>query len=172
MTGTVPPVEAPAGPLIPALPRELLWGVKRSFRDYVLALADGAEQLLPGAGRIEGGAFAFDTDTGSEWDAAAQRGTLRFHGSVLFSGYRDMLYVRVRDPWITIDAGGAVLSIMHPAFLERTAERLVLAELADIRLDPNRNWRAVPRLLASGIHTFDEVYPPGTELDPVTLVTG
>lgn len=152
----------------------LSWGVKASFRGYVLALSDGAVVLTDRYTSHDGTAFVFEAAPGEP--AGAGDGApclLRFRGGVEFSGHRGILMVRIRDPWLHLAGGRGRLSIMHPAYREPTPERVDLAELHDLRAESEDDtvvwWTATPRLRPTGVRTFGETYAAGTALDPLTF---
>lgn len=150
----------------------LRWGIKQSFREYVLAMSDGSESLSPEVTKDEHGNYLFKADPDATSDASSGD-ALKFQGSVLLSGYRGMLLVRVRDPWIEETNGSVRLTVMHPAYREKTTERLALAELVEVgtkEIDGAHYRTLASRLLPSGMRTFDDVYKVGTELDDVTVV--
>lgn len=156
----------------PGAPAELRWGIKESFREYVLALNDGSESLSSDVTKDEHGNYLFRADPDGACDATTG-GPLKFQGSVLLSGYRGMLIVRVRDPWIEATSGGMRLTVMHPSYREKTTERLALAELVEAgtkEIDGVRYRTLASRLLSFGVRTFNDVYQVGTELDDVTVV--
>lgn len=172
MTSKAEPLRLKHFAAIPGPHKALRWGIKRSFRDYVLALNDGLESLSSQVTRDERGNFSFEADPNGTSKATNDE-PLKFQGSVVLSGYRGMLLVRVRDPWIEVTNSGMQLTVMHPAYPEKTPERLALAELVEIGTrEINGSYFSTlgARLLAPGVRTFDDVYKVGTELDDVTVV--
>jgi hypothetical protein len=172
LTSKAEPVRPKHFAAIPGPHKALRWGIKQSFRDYVLALNDGSENLSSQVTRDERGNFSFEADPNGTSKATNDE-PMKFQGSVVLSGYRGMLLVRVRDPWIEVTNSGMQLTVMHPAYREKTTERLALAELVEVgtrEVEGSYYSTLGSRLLAPGVRTFDDVYKVGTELDDLTVV--
>ena len=152
-----------------APPLRLKWGIKQSFREYVRAISDARLEVdsLPSESWEQEFAFA-----AAEQPGTLESGSLSFSGEVFLSGYRGMLAVRVRDPRIVQTGADLVLDIMHPDFRDATTERLpvaLLGSFAPAQDDDQQSFAAQATLLASATRVFDDIYAPGTELDPVTI---
>ncbi|MER7684886.1 HtaA domain-containing protein [Streptomyces sp. NPDC097610] len=151
----------------------LTWGVKGGFREYVATVPDGSESTAEGVRTDESGAFVFDLDDATGFDSASGHGTLKFRGSVLFSAYRGILLVRVRDPWITLGVNGGTVSIMHPAYRDPTSERREIGvfDAARREMSPDTlSWCVdTPRMTYDGTQTFGDVYPVDTPFDSIAI---
>ncbi|MFF4966185.1 HtaA domain-containing protein [Streptomyces sp. NPDC001037] len=152
---------------------QLAWGVKGGFREYVAAVSDGAESTADGVRTDESGAFVFKLDEVTGFDNASGHGMLKFSGSVVFSAYRGILLVRIRDPWITLDKKGGTISIMHPAYRDATGERsrIGVFDAARCELAPDTVTWAIdaPRMIYDVTRTFGDVYSADTPFDPIVL---
>ncbi|MFF8316495.1 HtaA domain-containing protein [Streptomyces bobili] len=151
----------------------LVWGVKSGFRAYVAGVTDGGESVADGARTDEGGAFVFSLDDATDFDSVSGNGTLKFRGSVVFSAYRGILLVRVRDLWITLDGDGGKVSIMHPAFREATSERREIGAFDAVRREATPGavtWSIdVPRMTYDGTQAFGDVYQVDAAFDPIVI---
>ena len=78
----------------------LVWGVRRSFVDYVYGTGGGVE-IGEGAGTIGTGEYYFKLADASGFDAGTGRGTVRFRGSVRFHGHHGLMSVEIADPSVS-----------------------------------------------------------------------
>ncbi|MFJ3780007.1 HtaA domain-containing protein [Streptomyces sp. NPDC090075] len=151
----------------------LTWGVKEGFREYVASVTDGTESTADGVYTDESGSFVFGLDDATGVDSTSGHGTLKFRGSVVFSAYRGILLVRVRDPWITLDEDGGTISIMHPAFREVTSERRGIGVFDTVRREATPGsvaWTIdLPRMTYDGTHVFGGVYPVDAPFAPIVI---
>jgi len=145
----------------------LRWGVKESFRHYVLS--SGGRIDLAGLAAEEGEEFLFpleSVDENSDGDRV-----LRFAGQVGFHAHGGGLDLRLRDPWIhqladetwlTVEVGG-----------DGKEGRTLLAEIGSripVASAGMLIWREAPSWLAlEGTPVFDSIYPPYEVLSPVTF---
>ncbi|MFJ8001264.1 HtaA domain-containing protein [Streptomyces sp. NPDC096310] len=154
---------------------QLVWGVKSGFRAYVAGVTDGTESVADGVRTDESGAFVFSLDDATDFDSVSGHGTLKFRGSVVFSAYRGILLVRVRDLWITLDGDGdgGTVSIMHPAFREATSQRREIGRFDAVRREATPGavtWSIdVPRMTYDGTRAFGDVYPVDAPFDPIVI---
>ncbi|MFT4081143.1 MAG: HtaA domain-containing protein [Nocardioides sp.] len=148
----------------------LHWGIKDSFLDYVASTRDGQCTVGGGASPSPSGVFLFEPDrlARSAWPER------RFTGEVRFEAHGGMLFVRVVDPWISVEDGQGVLSVLDPDSPDAQA-RLTLATFAlDVALiDPEQPWAVSDvRLAAAGTSIFDDVYPEREPFAPLLVVPG
>ena len=136
------------------------WGVKQSFRAYVEG-SGGSIALDGGAGRAADGTFMFEAmaDSDLALDDGALSGTGRFTGKLVFQAHGGLLSVTLTDPWVEPAGDGWVLSIAETA-----TRRTAIAKLDAIQ---DGALSAVTTL--DGMMILGDHYPPGTQLDRVTL---
>ncbi|KRB78092.1 hypothetical protein ASE01_08000 [Nocardioides sp. Root190] len=167
----------------------LTWGVKQSFRDYVVGpIAHGSVTVEDGAVRNQDGTFTFAVAGG--WsDPAAGTAEVQLDGSVTFAGhdgpptcapeYSPCLQLTVSDPVLRLDDDGAVL-VADVTSKDEASHQLVEypgVELADV--DAATGWKLVgdritagplpATLTSSGAGAFAGFYAAGTQLDPISL---
>ncbi|EHN73427.1 membrane protein, partial [Streptomyces coelicoflavus ZG0656] len=154
------------------------WGVKESFRSYVVGnIAKGRVTVSGGAVQAAGnGAFTFKDATGT-YDTDADRLTATFQGAVNFKGHESGgtygLDLTLSNLKATLDGGTGTLTADVNSLGTRT-EGVVLADLeaksGDLKAD--RNVITVDGIAATvtdaGAKVFGN-YPAGTALDPVGL---
>ncbi|MFC9466829.1 HtaA domain-containing protein [Streptomyces coelicoflavus] len=154
------------------------WGVKESFRSYVVgSIAKGEVTVSGGAVQAAGnGAFTFKDATGT-YDTDADRLTAAFKGAVTFKGHQSGgtygLDLTLSNLKATLDGGTGSLTADVNSLGERT-EGVVLADLeaksGDLKAD--KNVITVDGIAATVTDAGAEVfgnYPAGTALDPVGL---
>ncbi|NEA48578.1 hypothetical protein G3I35_20485, partial [Streptomyces sp. SID10815] len=160
----------------------LTWGVKESFRAYVVGpIAKGAVTASGGAAQAAGnGAFTFTGATGT-YDTEAGKLTAAVKGAVNFKGHKgegakggyglDLTLGNVRAAL----SGGTGALTADVTSLGVTSKAVVLADLKApsggltakddvITLDKVR-----ATLTGAGAKAFSGFYPKGTALDPVSL---
>ncbi|MFH8708367.1 HtaA domain-containing protein [Streptomyces rubrogriseus] len=154
------------------------WGVKESFRAYVVGnIAKGRVTVSGGATQAAGnGAFTFKDATGT-YDTDADRLTATFKGAVNFKGHESGgtygLDLTLSNLKATLDGGTGKLTADVDSLGTRT-EGVVLADLeaksGDLKAD--KNVITVDGIAATvtdaGAKVFGN-YPAGTALDPVGL---
>ncbi|MFF0164933.1 HtaA domain-containing protein [Streptomyces prasinus] len=155
------------------------WGVKESFRTYVVGpIAKGEVTASDGASQASGnGAFTF-TDASGTYDTDAGTLDTSFEGAVNFKGHeKDGAYsldLTLSDLKATLDGGTGELSAdvdklgeqsqdVVLATLEATSSALT-AEDDVITVDG-----VAATLTEAGAKAFGDFYTAGTALDPVTL---
>ncbi|MCW4385422.1 HtaA domain-containing protein [Salinibacterium sp. SYSU T00001] len=144
----------------------LAWGVKASFVRYV-TMGGGEVRVSPAAASVDGLVFFPLLDQG-DFELATARGTLRFGGSVRFTGHFGALDLMLAEPWLESDERGAVVSVdtgatgRVPLVALGPAETGVEGELIV--------WRDIEtRMLPEAGPLFNGVYGAGEPFDPATL---
>ncbi|MDO8185682.1 HtaA domain-containing protein [Conexibacter sp. JD483] len=155
------------------------WGVKTSFRNYIVGpIAHGAIELGDGATRNADGTFHWPI-AGGEYDPDTRSVVVRFGGSVHFSGHDGELNMRVWNPRVEITPDGADLYaevISKPNSPDAPTKAFPNTRLA--RLDPagiepdvaggTTTWPALPATLTpDGVEPFAGFYGADTVLDAV-----
>ncbi|MFF4897204.1 HtaA domain-containing protein [Streptomyces sp. NPDC001068] len=157
----------------------LTWGVKESFRTYVVGgVAQGRITASDGATQAAGnGAFTFADATGS-YDTDAGTLSAAFEGAVNFKGHEsngtyglDLTLSNVRA---TVDGGRGELTA-DVTSLGTTTKNVELADLdaGSADLTPEDDVIGLDDVAATlteaGAKAFGGYYTAGTELDPVDL---
>jgi hypothetical protein len=139
----------------------LRWGVKQSFREYVRAIDDGSEDTSAPA-YMQNGEFCFPQSEGD--------GGLCFTGRATLSAYRGMLGVTIIDPRIEAYNNALVLSIVEPTSRSVPPSRRIVCTLTPRESTAADEQILDAHLTDAGTVLFDDVYQPGTRMDPVTVV--
>lgn len=150
----------------------LHWGIKASFMDYIASMPDSRASAVDGATPSAGNLLVWEPAglPAPEPDDADL--LLAFRGEVRLSGHGGLLSVRVADPWITTRGGETVLTILDPSRAD-PARRLPLARLT-LETRPAsgslRIWMSKDvRLAEEGTALFNDVYPPGEQMEPLAI---
>jgi len=155
------------------------WGVKQSFRTYVVdGVAKGAITTSGGATQAaDNGVFTF-VDGSGEYDTDAETLSAAFAGAVNFKGHEDNgtygLDLTLSDLKATIDNGAGELTADVDS-LGETSDDVVLADLTTDATDLTAVNEVITlsdvtaKLTAAGAKAFGDFYETGTELDPVDL---
>jgi hypothetical protein len=180
----VPPVSGP----VSVTGGGLDWGVKASFRSYILGpIAGGSYTTAVGATKNGDGTIHFPV-TGGRHDDADGTTTATLGGSVTFIGHDDAygagsgpaLVVTIANPKVVIDGDHGTL-IADVSSKPNVAGAAVVSypgvELADLAVPAASTstadglaWTTIPSTLtAAGVAPFASFYAAGTVLDPLTL---
>lgn len=147
---------------------ELRWGIKRSFRAYIEA-AGGVTRVDAGASEDEHGRIVFP-QVGVDQDGSSR--VIRFGGGAVLEAHGGLLSLSLREPWLEIDNEGATLTVVHPAFRGPSDRRLPMCRLEGLVPRADGEELAIDEapatLLIDATGTFDNLYPPGAEFDPVS----
>lgn len=155
------------------------WGVKQSFRAYVVGpVAKGQVTASDGATQAAGnGAFTFTGATGT-YDTDADTLKAGFAGAVNFKGHEENgeygLDLTLTDLKATLTDGTGELSADVTSLGERSQD-VVLAELKAKSPDLTAQNDVITvndvaaTLTEAGAKAFGDFYPAGTALDPVAL---
>lgn len=147
----------------PGTARGLRWGIKASFLTYVTGMPDSAMSVTDGAVDTPEG-FVFPVADASGFDPVKGLGQLAFGGDVRMRGHGGMLAVRVADPMIAVTAEGARLTVT-----DVTGKSLHIANLGTPRRAAGGGLEIPAQLAAEAVSYFNDVYPEGTDLDPLTI---
>ncbi|EDY43840.2 HtaA domain-containing protein, partial [Streptomyces sp. SPB074] len=169
-----------AAPTIKLKDGTLDWGVKESFRKYLLSpVAHG--KITPGDGATQAdgnGPFTFTGGTGT-YDTATHGTHTALNGSVRFEGHEGVLDIELSDLQVTTTTtgGGITADVTTVADGKTTTDQDVL--LAELSLDGVRPGQGaggamvfadIPATLtAGGAKAFQGFYQAGTALDAATL---
>ena len=158
---------------------KLNWGVKESFRSYVVgSVANGKITTSDGATQATGnGVFTFTDATGT-YDTDADTLSAAFEGAVNFKGHEDNgtygLDLTFTDLKATLDNGSGELTADVTSLGEKS-EDVVLADLKAGSTDLTAKNDVITlddvtaTLTAAGAKAFGGFYQTGAELDPLDL---
>ncbi|WOX09261.1 HtaA domain-containing protein [Streptomyces sp. N50] len=158
---------------------KLDWGVKESFRSYVVgSVANGKITASDGATQAAGnGVFTFTDATGT-YDTDADTLSAAFEGAVNFKGHEDNgtygLDLTFTDLKATLDNGSGELTADVTSLGEKS-EDVVLADLKAGSTDLTAKNDVITlddvtaTLTAAGAKAFGGFYQTGAELDPLDL---
>ncbi|MGW6600046.1 HtaA domain-containing protein [Streptomyces sp. NPDC055036] len=181
-TASEAPLRAEDGAIVDGT---LDWGVKESFRSYVVdKIARGKVELSDGAAKSGATAYRFPRGTG-DFDATARTLSASFGGTVRFLGHQDedgeyVLDLRLSGLQVVVkDGKGTLVADVSTKDQETrkvaTYQDLTLATLdipaaGPVAKDGVVTLSAVPATLtADGTKAFGGMYQEGTELDRLTL---
>ncbi|MFB7947931.1 HtaA domain-containing protein [Kitasatospora phosalacinea] len=156
------------------------WGVRRTFRDYVTgSIARGSWQLADGA--ADGGAFFRWTPARGTWDQATRTLDAAFTGSVRFTGLREGdtpgLDLTLADPRLTATGAAGHLTVdvsgRTPDGATRAPAPVEIATFDASALTTGNDLLTATdlplTLTPAGASAFGNLYPAGTEMDPLTV---
>ncbi|MFE6942802.1 HtaA domain-containing protein [Streptomyces chartreusis] len=158
------------------------WGVKQSFRSYVVGgVAKGEITTSGGASQAaDNGVFTF-TDATGEYDTDADTLSADFKGAVTFKGHKGQgeeggygLDLTLTGLRVTLEEGVGELTADVTSLGEKT-EDVVLADLKADESDLAAQDDVITAddvtatLTEAGAKAFGGFYTAGTELDPVDL---
>ncbi|MBN0039202.1 HtaA domain-containing protein [Cellulosimicrobium cellulans] len=175
-------VKVTAKPSVPTTAGSLTWGVKESFRRYIVGpVADGGASASSGAAVVDG-LFRFGQAEGGTWTAASGRGSVKYSGTVRFTGHSGALDLALTNPVVDVTGPGAgrlLVDARSTGLDGSTFDRkgVVFATLAlgapTTSADGAVTYtKAAATLTADGSLAFSGFYPAGTVLDPVTFTVG
>lgn len=156
------------------------WGVKESFRKYLLSpVAKGA--ITPGDGATQAddnGPFTFTGGTGT-YDTGSHGTHTAFHGSVRFEGHEGVLDIKLSDLQVTTTTTGGGISADVTTVKDgkpTTDQDVVIADLSLDGIRPGTGaggamvFEDIPATLtADGAKAFQGFYQAGAALDAATL---
>ena len=175
-------VTVTAKPSVPTTAGSLTWGVKESFRSYIVGpVAAGGASASSGAAVVDG-LFRFGQADGGTWTAASGRGSVKYSGTVRFTGHSGALDLALTNPVVDVTGPGAgrlLVDARSTGLDGSTFDRqgVVFATLAlgapTTGADGAVTYpKAAATLTADGSLAFSGFYPAGTALDPVTFTVG
>lgn len=150
------------------------WGVKKSFQSYITgSIAKGA-WTLDGVG-YDNSRFQF-TGNGGDVDTAARSGSIRYGGSMHFTGHNGVLDLTIANLEVRFNGtSGQLIADVRSSNMEGERKdfgRTVLGDMSFSQLDVSDSavdGEATVTLTAAGNDAFANFYEPGTTLDPLSL---
>lgn len=159
------------------------WGIKTSFRNYVLnnPAANGSITPSEGATTNEDGSFDYQPGSGSYTPGGAVDAT--FGGQVFFTGHEGILKFTLADPRVSFNGDSGVLyaDVVSSAPFgpnagqETSYPNVDFATLDLTGITPTDDGSTlsasgIPATLTeNGAETFVGFYPAGTALDPISF---
>ncbi|WP_188511583.1 HtaA domain-containing protein [Conyzicola nivalis] len=146
------------------------WGVKKSFRDYILSPT--AHGTITTAGVTDnGGSYSFPATTGGSYDATTGVGASFYTGSVHFSGHDGVLDIEFGNPSVRLTSATAgTLSVSVGGGAPVAIANLDLGSATTSSTATSKSFVAAPATLtAAGATAFGGFYLAGTSLDPVSF---
>lgn len=157
------------------------WGVKASFRSYVVGpIAHGAIAVSGGATVNADGTYHFPVKGGVH-DPVTGATVVELAGAVHFTGHAGQLDLKIANPRIELTADGSFLyaDVASKTSLEATEitpfpnvqiSSIDLADKTPAVAGGKTTWTALPQALtAAGAPAFAGFYASGTALDPVSF---
>jgi hypothetical protein len=167
---TTPTTPTPE-PTVPApTTAGLDWGVKKSFRDYIVSpIAHGT--ITTTGVTDNGGVYTFPARTGGSYNAATGVGTALYTGSVHFTGHDGVLDVDFANPSIRVTSPTTgTLAVNVDGKDPVVIATLDLASATTTSTAGSTSFAGTPATLtAAGAAAFGGFYPAGTSLDPVSF---
>jgi hypothetical protein len=148
--------------------KKLTWGVKASFRGYVEA-AGGTIKVSDGASQNDEGAIVFTAMPGGDLNIAMDgtaTGAMRFQGSVNFQAHGGMLNSTLAEIGVEAEDGELFITVLEAPMNEG---RCAVAKLTLLEAGDDGAVCLKSEITMDGMYQIADNYPPGTELDPVTL---
>lgn len=157
------------------------WGIKTSFRNYVLGPAAGSITPSDGATANADGSFDYQPGSGTYAPGAAIDAT--FGGQVFFTGHDGILKFTLTDPQVSYDgaAGTLYADVVSSAPFGPDAGKetsypnvdFATLDLSGVTLTDDGSSLSVTGIPATltehGAEAFAGFYPPGTALDPISF---
>ncbi len=175
-----------SSPTVEAAPQNITggyldWGVKASFRNYILfGPAAGSITLSQGALQNGDGTFRFPAVATGSYDSDTDTTTSSYSGKVFFTGHSGALEMEVTDIRVQITGTTGLLIAdvvsrgLAPPGLPVAYPDVEFAALDLTSVPPNEtgtsvSWTNMPSILtAAGVPAFADFYAEGTALDPVS----
>lgn len=131
---------------------ELVWGFKKSWRDYVANVAQGATHHSGHATIDEAGLFHFPLAAGSTYDPATGTGVLKYEGRIRFQSALHEFDIVLQNPHVTITAPSA------PGILSaELSTTTTVGDLTVSRVDVARIALTEPTVVSSAIGSVSAV---------------
>jgi hypothetical protein len=157
--------------VLPA-PGSLTWGVKASFRSYVLGdIAHGTITSAGGASPVSGG-YSFPQSSSDV--SSSGLGAVAYRGNVTFTGHAGALNLRVADPIVRLTSStSAVLSVSTAGGRVDLATVDLARAIRSFGTGGAVTYVGAPATLtAAGAASFAGFYGAGEALDPVSFTIG
>ncbi|WP_431279094.1 HtaA domain-containing protein [Leifsonia poae] len=153
----------------------LAWGVKSSFRNYISGGIANGSWTLAGV-TYANGAYSWSSGKGS-YNTTADKGTIRFPGSVSFTGHEGVLNLAISNIALRISSAtsATIVADVHSTDMSGTPSDFKGVSFATVALSGGssgstlRASGAPVTLTADGAKAFAGFYNAGDALDPVSF---
>ncbi len=181
VTLTVTGTDAGTGPgaAKPTVAGSLSWGVKDSWRSYIIGPIASGWVAVSGGASAGGSTYTFPQGDGATWTADAGAGSAPYRGAVQFYGHAGILNLTFSNPQITIDSPShASLSFSVNGSGSIGIGSVDLSHAAKRNLDGGVGYSNAPvSLTGAGVGVFSSslsagAYPAGEAMDPVSFTIG
>ncbi|MEU7646040.1 HtaA domain-containing protein [Streptomyces huasconensis] len=151
------------------------WGLKESFRKYVVGMAHGTIEATDGAKQAAAnGVFTFTGGTGT-YDTGTHATATAFKGAVRFASTAHRFDIKIAD--VKVRTEGKTGAIQADVTLNGTTQNdidLAALDLSAVRPGQGEGgamtFKDIPATLtADGAKAFNGMYQAGDKLDPATL---
>lgn len=155
----------------------LRWGVKSSFRDYVIGPIAKGSITTSGGAVADGAGYQFGQSRTTA-DPPAAAGNTSYSGAVRFAGHHGALDLTFRSPILRITGRSTAVLSLEVSGFGRLNVASVALNAATRQVGPaSVAYSGAPTTLtAAGSKVFSYVgssfYPPGTAMDPLTFRIG
>lgn len=162
----------------------LNWGVLERFRNYVLNKTGDGQIRATKPASFNGKTFTFPQVVGGKWNASAEQGSAAYAGTMRFTGHNGGLDLNLSNPVISVkDSKRAELSVTTVSVDRWTgAVKQSVDVIASIDLSSGSRkvgaggsvrWTGAQATLTHDGHkVFQEIYPVGEILDPISFTVG
>ncbi|WP_411699034.1 HtaA domain-containing protein [Conyzicola sp.] len=146
------------------------WGVKKSFRDYIVSPIANGTITTNGVTDI-GGVYSFPSASGGSYDASTGIGSVLYTGSVHFTGHAGVLDIDFSNPSIRVaSATAGTLSVSVDGGDPVVIANLDLGSATTSSTATSTSFAGAPATVtAAGATAFGGFYSAGTSLDPVSF---
>lgn len=156
---------------------QLSWGVKDSFRSYVVGRIARGSVSVSGGASMSGGRFVFG-QTSTTATPPSATGTTSYGGAVRFQGHEGKLDFTISRPSVRVTS--PIQAVLSADVSGRGRLDIATLDLTSARKSTEASWvrytGAPARLTAAGTAIFSYqgrgFYTAGEQLDPVTFSVG
>jgi len=153
------------------------WGVKTSFRDYISSSIANGSWTLTGVS-YSSGAYHWAKGSGA-YNGDAAKGTVRYTGTVAFSGHEGLLTLTLKNVRIQVTSATKATLIADVVSSNTSGDKtastgvafasIALSGAVSSSSSQLRVTNAPATLTSAGAAAFAGFYPEGTALDPVSF---
>lgn len=144
----------------------LAWGVRGSFRRYVLRIAHGQESLDGGVGMLPDGRYFFPLAAVSHFDSSRIDAAITFAGGVSFLGHAGFINLRLGELSLDLSSSRGMLRTTS----YDGVRDLATVQVTDAWTDGQINGLVLASQLAAGAEElFGDVYAAETPFDDLEI---
>lgn len=151
---------------------DLHWSIKDSFLAYFHALPERKIELFDDASLEEQTGCLVFPFAGQQATSDGAVTRIEFSGDVRLQAHGGMLLVILMKPWIEISGNNIALSFVDLMAWPDTSRREIIGTLIDEIIEVSDNVLEIPvKLTTNAVEIFNNVYPAGTAMAPVRLIS-